>query len=405
MPRGVGTESATPVAGCFFNLRPPGARPNDIGREASKLLVEWFGIGTRLGCVPSAFSRIFGAMLFKAQQIAALTGGTVEGDPEAAVSRLAKIEEGEPGSLTFLSNPLYAPHIYTTQATVAIVNADFAPEQALPAGLTLIRVADARQAFAQLLGAYNQFRFSKTGVDASAIVAPTAKLGENVYIGPLVVISDHAVVGDNTRIYAQVFVGEAARIGNNTLLHSGVRVYHDCVIGNDCIVQAGAILGGDGFGFQPNSANNYQKVPHIGNVVLEDHVEIGANTTIDRATLGSTIIRKGAKLDNLIQIAHNVDIGENTVIAAQTGIAGSTKIGNNCMIGGQVGIVGHLTIGNGAKIAAQSGIGSNLAENEIVQGSPAFGIGDYKRSYVLFRGLPALNDKLKALEKQLSNGQ
>ena len=341
-------------------------------------------------------------MQFKAQQIAALTGGTVEGDAEAAVSQLAKIEEGVPGSITFLSNPLYAPHIYTTRASIAIVNADFVPEQALPQTLTLIRVADARQAFAQLLDAYNQFRFSKTGIDASAVISASAKIGANVFIGPLAVVSDHAVIGDNARIHAHVFVGEAAKIGSNTMLHSGVKVYHDCVIGNNCIVQAGAIIGGDGFGFQPNSENNYQKVPHIGNVVLEDHVEIGANTTIDRATLGSTIIRRGAKLDNLIQIAHNVDIGENTVIAAQTGIAGSTKIGANCMIGGQVGIVGHLTIGNGAKIAAQSDIGSNIGENEIMQGSPAFGIGDYKRSYVLFRGLPALNDKVKAIEKQLN---
>jgi UDP-3-O-[3-hydroxymyristoyl] glucosamine N-acyltransferase len=345
-------------------------------------------------------------MQFKAEQIAALTGGTVQGDAGAAVSKLAKIEEGEPGSITFLSNPLYAQHIYTTRATIAIVNADFTPEQPLPETLTLIRVADARQAFAQLLDAYNQFRFSKTGVDASAVVSASAKIGSNVYIGPLAVISDHAVIGDNARIHAHAFVGEAARIGNNTLLHSGVRIYHDCVVGNDCIIQAGAIIGGDGFGFQPNSTNNYQKVTHIGNVVIEDNVEIGANTTIDRATLGSTIIRRGVKLDNLIQIAHNVEIGENTVIAAQTGVAGSTKIGANCMIGGQVGIVGHLNIGNGVKIAAQSGIGAHIADNEIMQGSPAFGIGDYKRSYVLFRGLPALSDKVKAIEKHLNlNGK
>lgn len=344
-------------------------------------------------------------MQFTAQQIAALTGGTVDGNPDAAVSQLAKIEEGAKGTLTFLSNPLYTSYIYSTAASIAIVNADFKPEQPLPKELTLIRVADARQAFAQLLEAYNQFRFNKVGIDASAVIASTAKVGANVYIGPLVVISDHAVIGDYARIHAHNFVGEAAKIGRHSILHSGVRVYHDCVVGDHCILQAGTVIGGDGFGFQPNSTNNYQKVPHIGNVILEDHVEIGANTTIDRATLGSTIIRRGAKLDNLIQIAHNVEIGENTVIAAQTGVAGSTKIGSNCMIGGQVGIVGHLTIGNGVKIAAQSGVGNSVADNEIIQGSPAFGIGDYKRSYVLFRGLPALNDKLKAIEKSLTRNE
>lgn len=341
-------------------------------------------------------------MNFTAQQIAGLIGGTVEGDATAAVNRLAKIEEGTPGSLTFLSNPQYAPYIYTTGSSIAIVNSDFAPEQPLPATLTLIRCADARQAFAKLLEAYNSVRFNKTGVDPQAYVSPSATIGSNVWIGAQAYIGDNAVIGDNTRVFPQVFVGEHAKVGNKSILYAGVKVYHDCVIGNDCIVQSGAIIGGDGFGFQPNSNNNYAKVPHIGNVVLEDHVEIGANTTIDRATLGSTIIRKGVKLDNLIQIAHNVEIGENTVIAAQTGVAGSTKIGRDCLIGGQVGIIGHLTIGNRVKIAAQSGIGNPVKDDEIIQGSPAFGIGDYKRSYVLFRGLPALNDKIKELEKQLN---
>lgn len=341
-------------------------------------------------------------MNFTAQQIAALIGGTVEGDASAAVNKLAKIEEGVPGSLTFLSNPQYAPYIYTTGSTIAIVNADFKPEQPLPSTLTLIRCADARQAFAKLLEAYNSVRFNKTGVDPQAYVSPSAKIGQNVWIGAQSYIGDNAVIGDNTKVFPQVFVGEHAKVGTKSILYAGVKVYHDCVIGNDCIVQSGAIIGGDGFGFQPNSNNNYAKVPHIGNVVLEDHVEIGANTTIDRATLGSTIIRKGVKLDNLIQIAHNVEIGENTVIAAQTGVAGSTKIGRDCLIGGQVGIIGHLSIGNRVKIAAQSGIGNPVKDDEIIQGSPAFSIGDYKRSYVLFRGLPALNDKIKELEKQLN---
>jgi len=341
-------------------------------------------------------------MEFKAQQIAALVGGTVEGNPDATVSRLSKIEEGTAGSLTFLSNPAYTPHIYTTGASVAIVNSDFQPEQDLPAGLTLIRTPDARQAFAKLLEAYNSFRFNKTGIDPQAFVAPSAKIGANVWIGAQAYVGENAVIGEGTKIFPQVFVGDSAKIGAGTLLYAGVKVYHDCVIGDQCIVQSGAIIGGDGFGFQPNSENNYTKVPHIGNVILEDHVEIGANTTVDRATLGSTIIRKGAKLDNLIQIAHNVEIGENTVIAAQSGVAGSTKIGRDCLIGGQVGIIGHLTIGNRVKIAAQSGIGHSVKDDEIIQGSPAFAIGDYKRSYVLFRGLPGLNDKIKELEKLLN---
>lgn len=341
-------------------------------------------------------------MEFKAQMIAALTGGTVEGNPEASVTRLSKIEEGTTGSLTFLSNPQYTPYIYTTGASVAIVNNDFKPEQALPEGLTLIRVPDARQAFAKLLEAYNSVRFNQTGTDPQAYVSPSASIGKNVWIGAQAYVGDHAVIGDNSKIFPQTYVGQNARVGANTIIYPGVKVYHDCVIGNDCIVQSGAIIGGDGFGFQPNSENNYNKVPHIGNVILEDHVEIGANTTIDRATLGSTIIRKGAKLDNLIQVAHNVEIGENTVIAAQTGIAGSTRIGRDCMIGGQVGIIGHLVIGNRVKIAAQSGIGSSVKDDEIIQGSPAFAIGDYKRSYVLFRGLPSMKERLDALQKQLN---
>ncbi|GAB4131885.1 MAG: UDP-3-O-(3-hydroxymyristoyl)glucosamine N-acyltransferase [Bacteroidia bacterium] len=340
-------------------------------------------------------------MKFSAQQIAGMLGGTVEGNAEAEVSGLAKIEEGLPGTLTFLSNPQYEQYIYNTGATIAIVSNEFTPEKSLPSSLTLIRVGDPRQAFAKLLEAYNQFRFNKTGIDPMSSVSPTASIGKDVFIGAFVSIGDHAVIGDGAKIYSGCFIGEHAKVGSNTLLHSGVRVYHDCVIGSNCIIQAGAIIGGDGFGFQPNSENNYSKVPHIGNVIIEDHVEIGANTTIDRATLGSTIIRKGVKLDNLIQVAHNVEIGENTVIASQSGIAGSTKIGRNCMIGGQVGIVGHLTIGNGVKIAAQSGIGSNIPDNEIVQGSPAFNIGEYKRAYVLFRSLPSLNNKIKDIEKQL----
>ncbi len=341
-------------------------------------------------------------MKFSAKDIAALAGGKVEGNPDATVSQLAKIEEGKPGALSFLSNPAYAQFIYTTAATVVIVNNDFVAEQALPKDLTLVRVPDARQAFAKLLDAYNQFRMNKVGIEKSAAISDSAKVGNKVYIGANSVIGDNAMIADGAKIYPNVTIGENAKIGENTIIYPGVVVYHDCVIGNNCILQSGTIVGGDGFGFQPNSSNNYTKVPHIGNVIIEDHVEIGANTAIDRATMGSTIIRRGVKLDNLIQIAHNVEIGENTVIAAQTGVAGSTKIGKNCLIGGQVGIIGHLVIGDGVKIAAQSGIGNNLADNEIVQGSPAFGIGDYKRSYVMFRKLPELADKIKELEKGVS---
>jgi UDP-3-O-[3-hydroxymyristoyl] glucosamine N-acyltransferase len=340
-------------------------------------------------------------MKFSAKDIAALTGGKVEGNPDTAVSELAKIEEGKPGALSFLSNPAYAPYIYTTAASIVIVNDDFTPEQALPKDLTLIRVRDARQAFAKLLDAYNLYRMNKSGVAASASVSTSAKVGNNVYIGPNAVVGDNCVIGDGAKIHPNVTINDNAKIGAHTILYPGVVVYHDCVIGNNCILQGGTIIGGDGFGFQPNSENNYTKVPHIGNVVLEDHVEIGANTTIDRATMGSTIIRRGVKLDNLIQVAHNVEIGENTVIAAQTGIAGSTKIGRDCLIGGQVGIIGHLVIGNRVKIAAQSGIGNNIADDEIVQGSPAFAIGDYKRSYVVYRKLPELADKIKDIEKKL----
>jgi UDP-3-O-[3-hydroxymyristoyl] glucosamine N-acyltransferase len=342
-------------------------------------------------------------MKFSAKEIAALVGGKVEGNPDATVSKLAKIEEGVVDSLSFLSNPAYASFIYTTNASIVIVNSDFIPEQKLNSSLTLIRVPDARAAFAKILGAYNQYRLNKTGIDQLAFVSPSAKIGKNVYIGAFAFIGENAIVGDNTKIYPHCFLGDNSQTGNNSTLYSGVKVYHDCVIGNDCILQAGAIIGGDGFGFQPNSENNYQKVPHIGNAILEDHVEIGANTTIDRATLGSTIIRKGVKLDNLIQVAHNVEIGENTVIASQTGIAGSTKIGRDCMIGGQVGIIGHLSIGDRVKIAAQSGVGNNIPDDQIVQGSPAFGIGDYKRSYVVFRSLPDLNNKVKDIEKKLGN--
>lgn len=338
-------------------------------------------------------------MIFIARQIAGILNGTVDGNPDAQVSTVSKIEEGAPGSLSFLANPKYTEYIYNTAASVVIVGKDFIPQHKL--NTTLIRVEDAYQSFAKLLEYYNKLNKDKKGREEQSFVSSSAKIGKDVYIGAFVHVGDNSVIGDNTKLYPGTYIGDDVIVGINTTLFQGVKIYHGCVIGNDCTLHAGVVIGGDGFGFAPNAENNYSKVPQIGNVVIEDCVEIGANTTIDRATLGSTIIRKGVKLDNLIQIAHNVEIGENTVIAAQTGVAGSTKIGKNCMIGGQVGIIGHLTIGDKVMIAAQSGIGGNLKDGEIVQGSPAFGVGEYKRSYVVFRKLPELNAKIAELEKKL----
>lgn len=339
-------------------------------------------------------------MEFTAKQISELLKGKVEGNPEASVHKLAKIEEGEPGSLSFLANPKYAPFIYTTKASVVIVGKDFEAEQ--PVAATLIRVDDAYKSFVELLEIYNQIQRDKKGIEQPSFISPTAKLGNECYVGAFAYIGNNVTIGNNVKIYPQVFIGDNAVIGDNTTLFAGAKVYSDCIIGKDCTLHTGTVIGADGFGFTPNSENQYKKVAQIGNVIIEDYVEIGANTTIDRATLGSTIIHKGVKLDNLIQVGHNVEIGENTVIAAQTGVAGSAKIGRDCMIGGQVGIVGHITIADKVKIAAQSGIGSSiLTEGDIVQGSPAFGIGDYKRTYVVFRKLPHLEKRIKELEQLL----
>lgn len=339
-------------------------------------------------------------MEFSASQIAALLGGTIDGDPDVKVSNLSKIEEGKPGTLSFLANPKYTPYIYSTRASIVIVCDTFVPEKDISA--TLIKVSDAYSAFAKLLEYYNQIRTNVKGISAKAAVSEKARIGNDVYIGDFSVISDGAVIGNNVKIYPQVFIGENAEIGDNTILFPGVKIYTDCRVGKDCRIHSGAIIGSDGFGFAPQGDQNYMKVAQIGNVVVEDNVEIGANTTIDRATLGSTFIRKGVKLDNLIQVAHNVDIGENTVIAAQTGISGSTKIGRNCLIGGQVGIIGHLTIADEVRIAAQSGIGGNITKKgETVQGSPAFEISKYRRSYVHFRKLTELNAKVDELQKEI----
>lgn len=341
-------------------------------------------------------------MEFSAEQIAQLLGGRVEGNKEAIVRDMAKIEEATPGTITFLANPKYEEFIYQTGATIALVNEDFKPAKELPGTLTLIRVENAYQCLTKLLSFYDQLSNDKAGIEQPSYIHESAKTGDNCYVGAFAYIGKNVELGNNVKIYPHVYVGDGAKIGDNSTLFSGVKVYHNCVLGNNCTIHSGAIIGSDGFGFAPSAANNYQKVPQIGNVVLEDYVEVGSNTTIDRATMGSTRIKKGVKLDNLIQIAHNVEIGENTVIAAQTGIAGSTKLGKNMMIGGQVGIVGHLKLADGVKIAAQSGIGQDITEeNSIVQGSPAFSIGDYKRSYVLFRSLPKLREQILDLQKKL----
>jgi len=339
-------------------------------------------------------------MEFTARQIAEMLQGQVDGNPDATVSSLAKIEEGAPGCISFLANPKYTPYIYTTASTVVIVSKDFIAEK--PVSATLVRVADAYSSFGRLLELYNQIKLNKTGISAHAAVSKTAVIGNNVYIGDFVSIGDNVKIGNNVKLFPHVYLGDNVTVGDNTILFSGVKVYSDNVIGSHCTLHSGTVIGADGFGFAPQSDNAYAKMPQIGNVVIEDHVEIGANTTIDRATLGSTIIRKGAKLDNLIQIAHNVEIGPNTVIAAQSGVSGSTHIGANCMIGGQAGIVGHLRLADGVRIAAQSGIGNSVTtEGSVLQGSPAFDHGKYQRSYVVFRNLPELSKRITELEKRI----
>lgn len=340
-------------------------------------------------------------MEFTAQQLAQLLGGTVDGSADAKVSRLAKIEEGDPGSLTFLANPAYTAFIYDTKASIVIVNEDFNPEKSISS--TLIRVPDAYQAFAKLLEVYNQMTQEKSGRENPSFVAESATIGDNHYIGAFVYVGERSSIGEGTKLYPHVYVGDDVKIGKGCTIYAGVKIYQGCVVGDYVTLHAGTVVGGDGFGFAPNSENSYNKVAQIGNVIIEDHVEVGANTTIDRATLGSTIIRKGVKLDNLIQIAHNVEIGENTVIAAQSGVAGSTKIGKNAMIGGQVGIIGHLKIGDKVRIAAQSGVTKDIPDNTTLQGSPAFEYGEYQKSYVYFRKLPQLARDLSELKKKNNN--
>ncbi len=337
-------------------------------------------------------------MEFTASQIAGILEGEVVGNPEIAVHKLSKIEEGMAGSLTFLANPKYTPYVYSTKASIIIVNRDFTPEQRL--NPTLIKVDDAYKSFSKLLSYYNQVKFNKTGVESPVFISESARYGDNFYMGAFSYLGNNVTIGHDVKIYPNVYIGDNVTIGDRTVVFAGAKIYSESVIGKDCVVHSGAIIGADGFGFAPNENGEFSKVPQTGNVVLEDHVDVGAGTTIDRATLGSTILRRGVKLDNQIQIAHNVEIGEHTVIAAQTGIAGSTKIGRRCMIGGQVGIVGHIVIGDRVKIQAQSGISRNIKDDEVLQGSPALGYADYNKSYVHFKNLPKLVNRIENLEKQ-----
>ncbi len=341
-------------------------------------------------------------MEFSAAQIAALLGGSVEGDENTSVSNLSKIEEGQIGTLSFLANPKYTNHIYDTNASIVIVNKTLILERPIKSTCTLIRVDDSYASFAKLLELYNQVKGQKNGIEQPSFIGENASYGSECYIGAFAYIGTNVKIGNNTKIYPHVYIGDNCIIGDNTTLFSGVKIYHDCHIGNNVIVHSSTVIGSDGFGFAPQVGKEFAKVPQIGNVVIEDNIEIGSNCSIDRATLGSTILRKGVKLDNLVQIAHNVEVGENTVIAGLSGVAGSTKVGKNCMIAAQVGIVGHIKIADGVKIAGQAGVGSSIEkENEIVQGSPSFPLGDFRRSYVLFRSLPKLNDRIRNIEMKL----
>lgn len=338
-------------------------------------------------------------MKFTATQIADILEGEVEGNPNVEVHKLAKIEEGTEGAITFLANPKYTSYIYSTKASITIVKKDFVTEDKLTT--TLIRVEEPYTSFSKLLEFYNKVKLNKQGIEQPSYISESASYGEDLYIGAFAYLGNNVKLGDNVKVFPNVYIGDNVVIGNDVVVFAGAKIYSETLIGNNCVIHGGVILGADGFGFAVNKEGVYNKVPQTGNVILEDYVEVGAGTTIDRATLGSTIIRKGVKLDNQIQIAHNVEIGENTAIAAQTGIAGSAKIGKNCMIGGQVGVAGHIHIGDGVKVQAQSGIGRNVKDNETLQGSPAFGYADFYKSYVHFKNFTKIVDRITQLEKKI----
>ena len=337
-------------------------------------------------------------MEFSAKQIAEFIQGTIVGDENATVHTFAKIEEGMPGAISFLSNPKYTHYIYDTQSSIVLVNKDFEPEKEIKA--TLIKVDNAYESLAKLLNLYEMSKPKKTGIDPLAYIATTAKIGENVYIAPFACVGDNAEIGDNTSLHPHATVGSGAKIGNNCILYPHATVYHDCRVGNNCTLHAGSVVGADGFGFAP-SPEGYEKIPQIGITILEDNVEIGANTCIDRATMGATVIRKGVKLDNLIQIAHNVEVGSHTVMASQVGVAGSTKIGEWCMFGGQVGVAGHITVGNRVNMGAQSGVNGSVKDGKQLIGTPPIEFKNYFKSSAVFKKLPDMYLELASLKKEL----
>lgn len=341
-------------------------------------------------------------MEFTAATIAGFLGGEIVGNPDVKVSTVAKIEEGHEGALSFLANPKYEHYLYTTGSSIVLVNKSLVPSATVSA--TMIRVDNAYESFARLLQLVDQSRPRKQGIHPTAVIEPSAKIGNDVYIGAYTYIGDDSIVGDRCSVYPHVYIGDRTKVGDGSILYSGVKIYQECVVGQGCIIHAGTVIGSDGFGFAPQSENEYMKIPQLGNVIIEDQVEIGANVAIDRATMGSTIIRKGVKLDNLIQIGHNVEVGENTVMAALSGVAGSAKVGRNCMVGGQVGIVGHSSIANGTKIGAQSGIpGDVKKENTVIIGYPAIDHKNFMRSSVIFKQLPELKHKVDNLEKEIES--
>ena len=340
-------------------------------------------------------------MEFSAEQIAGILNGEIHGNPKVVVNDLSKIEEGQAGTLSFLSNQKYEEYIYQTEASICIVNKTFSPNKALPENLTLIKVDDAYACFGKLLELYNQMYQKEVGVEEPSFISDEASIGKNCHIGAFSYISKNATIEDNVMIYPNTYIGENVTIKSGTKIYPNVSVYHDCKIGENCIIHSGTVIGSDGFGFAPNEKGEFQKIPQIGNVLIEDNVEIGSNVSIDRATMGSTFIRKGVKIDNLCQIAHNVDINQNSAMAAQVGIAGSSKIGKNVLIGGQVGISGHLKIADQTKIVAQSGIPSSIKKAQTLMGTPGIPIDEFKKSYFGFRKLPFLLKKVQELEQKI----
>ncbi len=343
-------------------------------------------------------------MEFKAKDIAAFLEGEVVGDSNVMVSGVSKIEEGKPGTLSFLANPKYENHIYNTGSAIVLVNKSFTPKTKIPA--TLIKVDDAYQAFASLLDMYVQAKQnSKKGIEQPSFIDASSSTGGDFYMGAFTYVGKNSKIGHNVKLFPQVHIGDNVTIGDNCILYAGAKIYDDCKIGNNCIIHAGAVIGSDGFGFARQENGEYKKIPQIGNVVIEDKVEIGANSTVDCGTMGSTIIRKGAKLDNLVQIAHNCEIGENTVIAAQTGLAGTTKVGKNCRFGGQAGVAGHVTIGNNVNVGAQSGISNSIKDNESVFLTPAFNMKEASRAAIILRNLPKLREEVIQLQKDVKTLQ